>query len=232
MMENRKTRPKRRAWLWWSSGKDSAWALHMLRQRDDMEVTALVTTFNSTHRRVAMHGVRRRVASLQAEAVGLPLHEMEIPDQCSNEDYERGFLHVLQEARTAGVHVMAFGDLFLADVRRYRERLFGDSVIEPIFPLWDLPTTELAYRMVDSGLQAIVVCVDPGQLDPRFAGRRFDRRFLDELPDGVDPCGENGEFHTLACGGPMFRSPLAVRTGETVERSSFYFTDVLPEQTG
>lgn len=227
MREKPKTR-RPRAWLWWSSGKDSAWALHVLRQRRDLDVSALVTTFNQVHERVAMHGVRRRVASLQAQATGLPLHEMEIPDDCSNEEYERAFRRILQEARTAGVEFMAFGDLFLADVRTFREGLFQGSGIEPIFPLWKHPTDKLARDMVGAGLEAVIVCLDPGQLDKRFAGRYFDARLLGELPPAVDPCGENGEFHTLACNGSMFDHPLPVRKGETVERNGFVFTDMLP----
>jgi uncharacterized protein (TIGR00290 family) len=217
----------RKTWLWWSSGKDSAWALHVLQQRRDLQVDALVTTLNREHQRVTMHGVRRELVRYQARAAGLALHEMTIPDRSSNEAYQASFGGVLRRASAAGVEVMAFGDIALEDVRAYREEQFRDSTIQPIFPLWGLSTAELAHDMVASGLRGIVVCVDPKQLDRRFAGQLFDRGFLQELPQGVDPCGENGEFHTLVYAGPMFNAPLAVHRDGTVERSGFLFTDVI-----
>lgn len=227
-MQQHKAQKKQAAWLWWSSGKDSAWALHVLCARDDLEVCGLVTTYNRKYDRVTMHGVRRELVHRQARALNLPLHEMDLPVGCDNETYERSFGIMVERAREAGVDTMAFGDLLLADVRAYRESLLRENTIEPLFPIWGEPTDTLARRMIDAGLEAIVVCVDPSRLPADFAGRVFDHCFLDELPDGVDPCGENGEFHTLVYAGPVFPSPLPVLTGDTVERGGFVFTDVVP----
>ncbi len=218
----------RRALLSWSSGKDSAWCLHVLRQRADLEVVGLVTTVNETHGRVAMHAVREALLERQAAAAGLPLWRVPIPSPCSNAQYEEAMERVLVSAVAEGISGMAFGDLFLEDIRRYREARLAGTGIEPIFPLWGLPTDVLARTMVRAGLRARITCVDPAQLPAHFAGREFDETLLSTLPVGVDPCGERGEFHTFAYGGPMFRSVVGVRSGETVERDGFVFADLTP----
>ena len=214
--------------LSWSSGKDSAWTLHTLRARDDLEVVGLVTTVNERASRVAMHAVREELLKQQAEATGLPLWRVPLPYPCSNEAYEAAMRSLLDRARHAGVEAMAFGDLFLEDVRRYRETRMEGSGIEPLFQLFGSSTPDLAREMVAAGLLAWITCVDPAQLPREFAGRRFDAELLRDLPDDVDPCGERGEFHTFAVEGPMFRHPLEVEVGETVERDGFVFTDLLP----
>jgi uncharacterized protein (TIGR00290 family) len=214
--------------LSWSSGKDSAWTLHTLRAREDLEVVGLVTTVNEPARRVAMHAVREELLAQQAEATGLPLWRVPLPYPCSNDAYEAAMRSLLDRARHEGVEAMAFGDLFLEDVRRYRETRMQGSGIEPLFPLFGSSTGDLAREMVAAGLLAWITCVDPAQLSREFAGRRFDAELLRDLPDDVDPCGERGEFHTFAVEGPMFRHPLEVEVGETVERDGFVFTDLLP----
>jgi uncharacterized protein (TIGR00290 family) len=219
-------RPK--ALLSWSSGKDSAWALHVLRREQGVEVAGLLTTVNQLHDRVAMHAVRRVLLERQAEAAGLPLWVVPIPSPCSNEEYEAAMRGVMERAVREGIRQVAFGDLFLEDVRRYREQKLQGSGVEPLFPLWALPTPALARQMLSGGLRARLTCVDPKQLAPRFAGREFDEALLAELPGSVDPCGELGEFHTFAYDGPMFERPVAVETGEVVERDGFVFADLLP----
>lgn len=218
----------RRTWLAWSSGKDSAWALHTLRARPDVRVEALVTTVNEVADRVAMHAVRHTLLRRQAEALGLPLRVVPLPQPCPNAVYEARMEALLAEARAEGVTHMAFGDLFLEDVRAYRERQLEGTGVAPLFPLWGQETHALARRMVEAGLRAWITCVDPRQLPREFAGRRFDAALLDALPEGVDPCGERGEFHTFVCAGPGFRAPLPVRPGEVVERDGFVFADLLP----
>lgn len=222
-------RPK--AWLSWSTGKDSAWALHMTRRRDEVEIVALLTTINSTHARVAMHAVRESLLDAQSEAVGLPLVKVPIPWPCPNEIYEQEMASAIEQARNQGVTHMIFGDLFLEDIRKYREDKLKGSGITPLFPIWGTDTRRLAQEMVEAGLRAYLTCVDPKQLDPKFAGRAYDARLLAELPTGVDPCGEKGEFHTFAYAGPMFGSPILVEVGEVVNRDGFYFADVLPAET-
>jgi uncharacterized protein (TIGR00290 family) len=217
-----------RTLLSWSSGKDSAWALHSLRQRDEVELVGLVTTINSAFGRVAMHGVRRALIEAQAAAAGLPLHVLEIPYPCPNAEYERIMGAFIAQQAAAGVEAMAFGDLYLEDIRRYREEKLAGSGITPIFPLWGIETGALARAMVDGGLEAYIACLDPRKLPEKLAGRRFDAELLAELPDGVDPCAENGEFHTFAAGGPMFRVPIAVEAGEVVMRDGFVFCDLIP----
>lgn len=212
-------------WLWWSSGKDSAWALEVLR-RQGTGVAALVTTVNRQFGRVAMHAVRESLLQAQARATGLPLHTLDIPHPCSNAEYERAVAALLESAQAAGVTAMAFGDIFLSDIRTYRERLLRPAGIQPLFPLWQRDTTRLAAAMVDAGLRATVTCVDPRQAPSRIAGATFDRSLLDSLPPGVDPCGENGEFHTFAWAGPMFSEPLQVIAADTVNRDGFVFTDL------
>lgn len=211
-------------WLWWSSGKDSAWALLRLG-RHQRSVTRLVTTVNESFDRVAMHAVRRDLLRRQAERAGLELHILPIPHPCSNAQYEARVSELLEEASDDGVEAMAFGDLFLEDVRRYRESLLQGSGIEALFPLWGEDTAALSGEMIAGGLEAVVTCIDPKRLPRELAGRRYDDRFLADLPEGVDPCGENGEFHTFATGGPMFTHSIEVRRGEVVEREGFVFAD-------
>jgi len=220
------TRPK--AWLAWSSGKDSAWALHTIRQSGEFEVVALLTTMNRTHQRVAMHAVREVLVEMQAAAAGLPLVKVEIPSPCTNEVYERAMAEAMARARNEGVHHVVFGDLFLEDIRAYREKHLAACGMTPVFPVWRGDTLRLAEEMLAGGLSAYLTCVDPRKLDRTFAGRRFDAQLLSELPSGVDPCGENGEFHTFANAGPMFNREVPVSVGEIVEREGFVFADLLP----
>jgi uncharacterized protein (TIGR00290 family) len=210
----------------WSSGKDSAWALHLLRHRADVEVVGLFTTVNAAFQRVAMHAVRLELLKRQAEAVGLPLQTLEIPYPCSNLKYKSVMKEFVEASRARGIQCMAFGDLFLRDIRAYREANLKDTGILPLFPLWEIPTDRLARQMVSEGLRAYITCVDPGKLPARYAGSEFGPSFLDGLPESVDPCGENGEFHTFTVAGPMFRVPVQVRVGEVVERDGFVFADL------
>ena len=212
--------------LSWSSGKDSSWTLYKLQQDPGVELLGLFTTINEEANRVAMHAVRRQLLELQAERAGLPLHLIPIPQPCSNEQYEAAMRRFLDTAMAKGATHMAFGDLFLEDIREYREKNLVDSGFAPLFPIWGEDTHALARRMLAAGLRARVTCVDPKQLSRDFAGREFDQAFVDELPTGVDPCGENGEFHTFAYAGPMFDRPIAIDVGETVERDGFVFTDL------
>jgi len=220
-------RPK--ALLSWSSGKDSAWALHVLRQRNEVEVVGLVTTFNQAFGRVAMHGVRRDLVQAQADAAGLPLWPIPLPWLCSNDEYESRMRGLIGKAVTAGVTAFAFGDLFLADIRAYREKQLAGTGIEPLFPIWGTvdDTPALACAMIAGGLRATLACVDPRQLSTAFAGREFDVGLLADLPPGVDPCGERGEFHTFCHAGPMFARPVRAQAGEVVERDGFVFADLL-----
>jgi uncharacterized protein (TIGR00290 family) len=213
----------------WSSGKDSAWSLHVLRQRARVEVVGLLTTVNAIRQRVSMHAVRAELLRAQAQAVGLPLVQVPIPDPCSNDDYAAAMEQALGAARHDGVSCVAFGDLFLQDVRQYREDQLRGAGLTPLFPLWGIPTRPLARTMVAVGLRARITCIDPKQLDGSFAGRDFDSRLLEELPETVDPCGERGEFHTFAYDGPMFRHRVRFRAGEIVERDGFVFADAVPE---
>jgi uncharacterized protein (TIGR00290 family) len=219
---------KRKILLAWSSGKDSAWALHVLREQGQYEIAGLMTTFNAAFDRVAMHSTRRNLVEMQAEAAGVPLIAAPIPWPCSNVDYELAMKRVCDKALSEGISAIAFGDLFLADVRAYRERQLKDTGLQPLFPLWGLPTKALAQEMISTGLRAKLVCVDPRQISANFIGRDFDHKFLSEIPAGVDPCGENGEFHSFVHAGPMFSRDLAIVTGEKVERDGFWFCDVLP----
>lgn len=212
--------------LSWSSGKDSAWALHALR-RADVPVVGLLTTINQAFDRVAMHAVRRSLLDAQARSIGIPLWPVPLPWPCSNEDYERIMGDVCRQAKAEGIECVAFGDLFLPEVRAYRERQLAGTGLTPLFPLWGLPTGALAREMLAGGLKARITCVDPKVLPPTFAGREFDQALLADLPAGVDPCGENGEFHTFAYGGPMFREPIPISTGKVVERDGFVFADLL-----
>ena len=212
--------------LAWSSGKDSAWTLHVLRQQG-IEVFALLTTLNEAEDRVAMHGVRRTVLEAQAEAVGVPLWKVPLPWPCTNDDYEARMAAACRRAVAEGFDTIAFGDLFLRDIRAYREKQLAGSGLTPIFPLWEIPTAQLARDMIAGGLRARLSCVDSKQLDASFAGRDFGVELLAELPAAVDPCGENGEFHTCVYDGPMFRAPLPLRTGELRTVDGFVYTDLL-----
>ncbi|MGH9686855.1 MAG: ATP-binding protein [Candidatus Acidiferrales bacterium] len=219
------TRPK--AWLAWSSGKDSAWALHAIRQRSDLDIVALLTTVNRTHHRVAMHAVRESLLELQAENAALPLIKVPIPSPCTNAEYESAMEEAMNHARAQGVTHVVFGDLFLEDVRRYREENLAKCGMTPVFPLWGIPTRKLAGEMIAGGVRARLTCIDPRNLDKSFAGREWNAEMLGELPSSVDACGEYGEFHTFACAGPMFRAPIAVTAGEVVERDGFVFADLV-----
>lgn len=222
---------KKRLILSWSGGKDSAWTLHTLCQDPRYEIVALFTSLNSHFDRIAIHGVRRELLEAQASAAGLPLWTIPLPWPCSNSDYERCMSSIFARARAERVEVVAFGDLFLEDIRAYREKQLSDTGLTPIFPLWNVPTKPLAKQMIDGGLRARLVCVDPRHLSREFAGREFDHKLLAELPPIIDPCGENGEFHTFVYAGPMFHSTIKLQAGETVERDGFVYHDLLPAHT-
>lgn len=217
----------KKAWLSWSTGKDSAWALHQIQARGKYDVTGLFTTVNETFDRVAMHAVRRTLLEAQATAAGLPLRIIPLPWPCSNQQYEATMARTWTAAIESGVDAIAFGDLFLQDVRQYRLDLLQGTGLEPIFPLWQSPTRTLAELMIRSGVQAKLTCVDPKRLDADFAGREFDMELLRDLPFNVDPCGENGEFHSFVYAGPMFAYPLQVAVGEVTERDGFVFADII-----
>jgi diphthamide synthase (EF-2-diphthine--ammonia ligase) len=214
--------------LSWSSGKDSAWALHVLRQSGEFHVAGLLTTFNEEFDRVAMHAVRRELVEAQAAALGLALYPVGLPYPCSNVAYENRMKTATADARDRGITHIAFGDLFLEDIRAYRIQALAGTGVEPLFPIWCSPgdTSALARQMLADGLRAIVTCVDPKQLSGRFAGREYDEAFLAELPAGVDPCGERGEFHTFCFRSPDFGAEIPVRVGEIVDRDGFRFADV------
>ncbi len=215
--------------LSWSSGKDSAWTLHLLRQRPDIQIAALVTTFNSKANRVAMHAVRRALVEAQAERTGIPLWAVELPWPCSNLEYEARMRAVCQRATEEGITAVAFGDLFLQEIRDYRVRQLQGSGLEPLFPVWQIPTDQLSRDMIAAGVKARITCVDPSRLAKNFAGHDYDLQLLHALPTGVDPCGENGEFHTFVYDAPVFSEPIGVRRGDVVERDGFVFADVLPQ---
>jgi uncharacterized protein (TIGR00290 family) len=214
----------------WSSGKDSAWALHLLRRDPGIEIVGLLTTLNSEFQRVAMHGTRHSVLEAQAEATQLPLWIVPLPWPCSNEIYEQRMTDICRRAVDEHIDAVAFGDLFLADVRSYRETQLKPTGLEPLFPLWKIPTDELARQMIAGGLRAKLACVDKKQLSESFAGREFDESLLSELPPDIDPCGERGEFHTCVYAGPMFIAPLQLKSGEIVTRDGFIFADFQTNQ--
>jgi uncharacterized protein (TIGR00290 family) len=216
----------------WSSGKDSAWMVHVLRQRRDVELVGVLTTVNETYQRVAMHAVRVELLQQQADALGLPLWQVPIPSPCPNDVYEAAMAAAVARAVAAGITHMAFGDLFLEDIRRYREERLAGTGLTPIFPLFGVNTTTLAREMVAGGLRARLTCVDPRVLTDTFAGRDFDASLLADLPASVDPCGERGEFHSFAYAGPMFSRPIAIQSGEVVHRDGFVFADVLAVRHG
>ena len=214
--------------LSWSSGKDSAWALHVLRQRHSDAIAGLLTTINEAVQRVAMHAVRREVLEAQADAAGLPLRVVPIPDPCSNDEYESRMRTCIDQVIREDFTHVAFGDLFLEDVRRYRETNLAGTGLAPLFPLWQIPTPRLAQEMIDGGLRARLACVDTRVLDVSFCGREFDASLLADLPAGIDPCGENGEFHTCVYAGPMFATPLSIDTGVAVTKPPFAWRDFAP----
>jgi len=224
---------KKRLLLSWSGGKDSAWALHLLRRQGEYEVAALLTTVNEKFRRVAMHGFREELLDQQADATGLPLWKVDLPFPCSNAEYESRMATVCARAVAEGFHGIAFGDLFLEDIRAYRIAKLAGTGLEPIFPVWcpdlGVTTAELAREILAAGLRARLTCIDPRHLDRSFAGRTFDAQLLADLPAAVDPCGERGEFHSYAFAGPMFSRTISVIPGETVERDNFIYADLLPE---
>jgi uncharacterized protein (TIGR00290 family) len=213
--------------LSWSGGKDSALALHELRERSGPFPRALITTVTADYERISIHGVRRELLRHQAQAAGLPLVEVEIPAGCSNDVYEQRMEQALLEVPLAEAQTIAFGDLFLADIRTYREQQLSRVGRRAIFPLWGRDTNALAHEFFAAGFEACLVCVDPSRLDPSFAGRRFDAELLADLPPDVDPCGENGEFHTFVHAGPVFSAPIACQVGATVERDGFVYCDML-----
>lgn len=217
---------KKPIWLSWSSGKDSAYSFYELSRGSEYEITGLVTTVTKTFDRVSMHGTRRDILHWQADTLGVPLYEVEIPAPCTNAIYESTMSELITKAKAAGVAHMAFGDLFLEDVKAYRERMLQDTGITPVFPLWARDTRRLSQAIVDDGFRATITCVDPKQLAPHFVGRLYDHQFLADLPPSVDPCGENGEFHSVVTAGPIFNESLSVRNGDIVRRDGFVFADV------
>ena len=212
----------------WSGGKDSALALHALRQRPDVRVTGLLTTVTDDYDRISMHGVRRALLLQQAESIGLPLHEVRIPPQCVNPIYESRMEQALRAQLAAGVRTVAFGDIFLQDLREYRERNLARLNMQAVFPIWKRDTRELARDFCRQGFRAIAICIDPKKLDRSFAGRELTPQFFNDLPPGVDPCGENGEFHTFVFAGPIFKKSIAIHRGEVLDRDGFTFCDLLP----
>jgi uncharacterized protein (TIGR00290 family) len=217
----------KRILLSWSGGKDSAWALHVLRKAGEFEVGGLLTTVNERFRRVAIHGFREELLERQAEMAGLPLWKVDLPFPCSNEEYESRMAVVCERAVREGFAGIAFGDLFLEEIRAYRVAKLAGTGLEPLFPVWGIPTHELAAEMIAAGLRARLTCVDPRKVPAEFAGRDWDAKLLTELPKGIDPCGENGEFHTFAYAGPMFRGEIPVVVGERVERDGFCYADMM-----
>jgi uncharacterized protein (TIGR00290 family) len=217
-----------KAYISWSSGKDSAFALHVARLEGVADIVGVLTTVNEVYDRVAMHGVRSALLDRQIAALGLPAIKINIPSPCPNDIYETRMEEACAAIKAKGIEHIVFGDLYLEDIRAYREDKLGAIGMTPLFPLWRRNTTKLARDMIASGLVAHITCLDPKRIDRRFAGRRFDASLLDELPSDIDPCGENGEFHTAVIAGPMFNNPIDVSIGETVEREGFVFTDIIP----
>lgn len=219
---------KPRAVIGWSSGKDCAYALHKVRQEGEIEVVAMLSTTNEAFDRVAMHGTRNALLRAQAHAAGLPLIEVPLPFPCSNAEYEARMAAAMDKVKALDVSHMVFGDLFLEDVRDYRIKQLAPTGITPVFPVWGIPTDQLARMIIADGFDTRIVTCDPSKMPRALCGRRYDERFLAELPEGVDPCGENGEFHSAVVAGPIFSAPIPVKTGETVERDGFIYTDLIP----
>lgn len=221
---------KKRVLLSWSSGKDCAWALHVLKQDPEIELLGLFTSVNEEFDRVAMHAVRNELVQKQADSAGLPLHLVPIPYPCTNEDYEQRMGAFVEKCKQLEVEYFAFGDLYLEDVRKYREEKLEGSGIKPMFPIWGLDTKALSREMVASGLRAMITCIDPQQVPEHLAGKEYNTEFLDSLPDGMDPCGENGEFHSFSFDGPMYEFPIPITSGEIVTREGFVYADLLPDK--
>ena len=219
---------KKKVLLSWSSGKDSAWALHKLQSQDQYDIIGLFTTINQAFNRVAMHAVRVELLQQQARAVGLPLHIIEIPYPCTNEEYASRMETFVGKAKLLDVDYFAFGDLYLEDIRQYREERLAHTGIKALFPLWQIPTVDLSREMINNGLKARLTCIDPKILDKQFAGQDYGQDLLESLPEEVDPCGENGEFHSFAYDGPMFKQAIAIETGVIEERDGFVFADIIP----
>ncbi|MFH1022411.1 MAG: ATP-binding protein [Planctomycetota bacterium] len=219
---------KKKALLSWSSGKDSAWALHLLQQDPRIEILGLFTVMNQKYSRVSMHATRLEMLQRQAEAVGLPIETISIPDPCTNEQCDAIMRHFITASANKRIECMAFGDLFLEDIRKYRENQLKGTGIEPLFPLWKIPTNELAERMLSAGLEAYVSSVDLKKLPSRFAGQKWSRDMIAEFPKDCDPCGENGEIHTVVAGGPMLRKTIPTRVGDIVIRNGFAYADIIP----
>ncbi|MCB0414071.1 MAG: diphthine--ammonia ligase [Bdellovibrionales bacterium] len=217
---------KKKIWLSWSTGKDSAYTLYRLQSENRMAVESLLTTITTDYERVSMHSTQKKCLDLQSESLGLPIVKVEIPSKCTNEIYENQFLSALNAAKTEGIDYIAYGDLFLDDIKTYRQNLHKKVEIKPIFPLWGLETKTLARQMIDLGFEAFITCIDSKKLPKSFAGRKYDHSFIDDLPDSVDPCGENGEFHTFVYNGPIFKKTISAEVGEIVERDGFIFADV------
>ena len=215
--------------LAWSGGKDSAMSLYEVQKSRAYDVAALLTTITDGYDRISMHGVRRELLERQAESLGVNLHKIYIPIKSTNEQYQAAMKATLEHYLAQGIRSVAFGDLFLEDIKKYREENLAKVGMKGIFPVWLRDTREFARTFLDLGFKAVTVCVDPKHLDPSFVGKEIDESFLDRLPPGVDPCGENGEFHTFVYDGPIFQQPIRFRAGEPVERDSFWFCDLLPE---
>ncbi len=213
----------------WSTGKDSAWAYYKISQQSDYNVLGLFCTVNKKYSRTAMHAVRIELLEMQAKSIGLPLDIIEIPYPCSNDDYERIMGEFIEKVKQRNIECFVFGDLFLEDIRAYREDKLKNTGITPVFPLWNIPTDELAEEMIEHGLKAVITCIDPKQIDKKYAGKTFNSAFLESLPEQVDPCGENGEFHSYVFEGPMFKKNININVGESVERDGFVFCDVTAE---
>ena len=222
---------KRKALMSWSSGKDSAWALHKLQKNPEIDLVGLFCTVNKEFDRVAMHGVRVELLQKQAKSIGLPLVIIEIPYPCSNVEYEKIMGQFVDRAKIDNIEYFAFGDLFLEDIRNYREEKLKGSGIKPIFPIWGIPTDKLSREMISSGLRSVITCINPKQIPKEFVGREFDESFLDSLPEAIDPCGENGEFHSFAFDGPMFKEQIEIFVGDIVHRDDFVFADVLSKRS-
>lgn len=219
---------KKKTLLSWSSGKDGAWALHRLKHNPEVEVIGLFTSTNRKYNRASMHATRLEMLEKQAHAAGYPLRIIHLPDPCTDDEYAVIMKSFVRESLDQGIECMAFGDLFLAGIRRYREDQLKGTGIEPIFPLWGIPTDELAKQMLSSGIQAYISCVDLKKLSSGFAGRKWSRSLIAEFPPGIDPCGENGELHTIVTGGPMFSAAISITVGEIVQRDGFAYADIIP----
>lgn len=219
---------RRKTLLSWSSGKDSAWALHILRQDPCIEVVGLFCTINQASERVIMHGISVTLLQQQAKNIGLPLYLIKIPHPCNNHVYASAMTTFLDSIKKQNIEYVAFGDLFLEEIRKYREDHLKETGVTPIFPLWGIPTRILSREMITSGLQAITICIDPKRISDKFAGRMYNESFLKAIPNDVDPCGEYGEFHTFVFDGPMFEKTVEFIPGETVHRDGFVFTDLIP----